>query len=225
MNWFERYGIVGMFFIAMTGVWSFCLFPDFYISLVHNNGEMLVKYIAGFCGFAFLPIGYLIVILGQVLYYRTCLWEKIHCKYWEKLPDGVKKKIEGMEGTVLSKDDQRDEAKMEAILTYYDRFHIKNYEKNKFLSIFASKRYDVIAINRGLFLTIPISLISAFSLRLLSLNISLKKLLSFFEYIRFSFIIVIAGTIIIWVILRCSSGILEHQIIEIGKRKLKDIGN
>ena len=36
----------------------------------------------------FLPIGYIIAISGQWLYYRQKhIWERIHCKYWEDLPN------------------------------------------------------------------------------------------------------------------------------------------
>lgn len=226
MNWFERYGIVGMFSIIMTGMWFFCLFPDSYTLLSQtDSNEVLVKYIAGFCGLGFLPIGYLIVIFGQFLYYRISLWEKIHCKYWQELPNGIKEFIEVEEkkngGAGLSEEDKKDEAKIEAIITYYDRMGTITVENNKFLSRFATKRYDVIAINRGLLLAIPISMFCAVCMKIVILNITLMELLKSFGYINFSFYLAVVVSIIIWLILRNSNSILEQQIIETGKRKLK----
>lgn len=230
MNWFERYGIVGTFFVAMTAVWFFGLFPDSFVLLKQNSEFLvLVKYIAGFLIFAFLPIGYLIVILGQWVYYRQRgIWMRIHCRYWDDLHKDIKKEILDREKLDmekdLSQDEQNDEAKIEAVITYYDRTSSSlDVDTNKYLSAFGTKRYDVIAINRGFTLVIPISLICAICLKLFSLNINLMELRQLFLFVPLPAVFVIFIVLGIWLILSNSSSILEHQIIEIGKRKHRKI--
>jgi len=232
MNWFERYGIVGMFFIFMTGMWFFGLFPDssavLFTKLKVSKG--LETFIVGFCTLAFLPIGYVIVILGQFFYYRNeKIWEKIHCKFWEGLSSRTKKVIECEEKAYkekdLCEDDKNREEKLEAILTYYARTKIENVEKNKFLSTFASKRFDVISINRGLMLTLLISFISAIFIELSIFNMTVKRLWSSFGFRYSSFWFVFMTACIVWIILHYSNSILENQIMEVGKRNLREIVN
>ena len=101
------------------------------------------------------------------------------------MPLGIKTFIENIERENISDEDLENESKMEAILTYYDRMHIKDVEKNKFLSAFATKRYDVIAVNRGLSLTIPVSSLCAIGLKIVSLNSTPKELSKLFGCINF----------------------------------------
>jgi hypothetical protein len=234
MNWFERYGIVGTFFVTMTTMWFFCLFPDSIALLEQGNVESdLLKYIAGFLVFSFLPIGYLIVILGQWIYYRQRnIWERIHCNLWMNLSPDVKSKILQREqndmGKELSEAEQDDEAKIEAVITYYDRVSSSlSVENNKYLSAFGTKRYDVISINRGLALSVIISCPCAIILKLFILHIThtngLWKLWvpSVFALAPAIVIIIIAFAIL--KTLSHSNSILGHQIMEIAKRKLRNI--
>lgn len=230
MNWFERYGIVGMFFIGIIGMWFFCLFPSessTFLSQVILCKES-ANFIIGFCGLIFLPIGYLIVISGQFFYYRTNIWEHIHCKYWEELPVEVKKKINDIEKKIVKKiltdDDKKNEAKLEAVLTYYDRMYIEDTKQNMFLSVFATKRYDVIAINRGLILTIYITMFCAASIELTQIiTAMLKTSMCCLSRKDLFFALAVIFSLVLRFILRRSSSKLEWQIIEVGKRKLTHI--
>jgi hypothetical protein len=225
MNWFERYGIVGMFFIAMTAMWFFCFFPDSH-TLFYNTNTPLVKYIVWICGLSFLPIGYLIMICSQLFYYRKGNKEHIHCKYWKDLPEKIKTKIQTEEKEKeleFTEKEQKDEVKIEAVLTYYDRKYIKPLDINQFLSTFATKRYDVISINNGFILAIPLSLVFAISLELIILKFDLKELVNLFSLVPVSVWVAIIVAISSWVILYKSKIIMREQILEIGKRKLRDI--
>lgn len=227
MNWFERYGIVGMFFIVMTGMWFFCLFPG--ARELFNKPEQL-KFIGGFCGLSFLPFGYIIMVCSQAWNY----WgNTIHCRYWKDLLEkqkNVTDKIREIEKEKnLDEFDQTDEAQLEVIFTYYDRKYFSPLETNKFISSFASKRFDVIAINNGLIWAIIFSLIAAICIELVRLNITIKELITLAITIMrnaFSvstwFVIILA--ILITIALRFSVRIQEKQIFEIGRRKFRDMG-
>ncbi|MDD5130760.1 MAG: hypothetical protein PHS66_06935 [Candidatus Omnitrophica bacterium] len=237
MNWFERYGIVGMFFIAMICMWGFCLFsePSFILLNQIYQDKGFATLIVGFFGLLFLPIGYIIVIFEQLIYYRLNIWKKVHYHYWNELPESKQKGIIALEKidnkNWFPKVEEKSEDELESLLAYYDRMHMANVENNKFLSIFASKRYDVIAINRSLILTICITGVFAiclklfmFSLKIFGTIIELKACSILWSILGsiclFLLPLVIAGGI--WFILHHSSGILEHQIIDVGKRKFRD---
>jgi len=68
MNWFQRYGIPGAYFWGLSVLWMFVLFP----CEISNINIETTKIIAGVAGATFLPIGYLISILQQIIY----LWSQ-----------------------------------------------------------------------------------------------------------------------------------------------------
>lgn len=214
MNWFQRYDIVGMFFIVMTGIWFFCLFPDARELLINGN-EALPKYIVGFCGLSFLPFGYIIMIFSQLYYYLINRRRRIHCRYWADLPEEKRNKILEKEKD-LERFDWNNEAQVEAILTYYDRTKIDSPDINKFLSEFATKRYDVAAINCGLIWAVIFLFIAAICLEGIILDVTIK-------WNAFSTWFVIILTLSIVSVLYSSERILERQIFEVGRRKLRDM--
>ncbi|KKQ66880.1 MAG: hypothetical protein US89_C0022G0003 [Candidatus Peregrinibacteria bacterium GW2011_GWF2_38_29] len=223
MNWFERYGIVGAFFIVMTGMWYFCLFPGIR-ELFNNIKPEHLKFIGGFCGLSFLPFGYIIMICSQRWYYSK---KRIHYRYWIDLPEEQRKKILKL-GEELGGFNQADETQLEAIFTYYDRKYFSPLETNKFISSFATKRFDVIAINNGLIWAIIFSLIAAICIELVRLNITIKELVTLAitimrDTLSFSTWFVIILAILITIVLRLSERIQEKQIFEIGRRKLRDM--
>jgi len=214
MNWFERYGIVGMFFIVMSGMCYFCLFPG--ARELFSNPEQL-KLIGGFCGLSFLPFGYIIMICSQRWYYSR---KRIHCRYWQDLSVEIKNFIQNKEKEngfgELSEKDQNNEAKMEAIFTYYNRRYVSNLEINKFISIFATKRFDVIAINNGLFCALIFSFIAAICLEGVSLDVTIK-------WNAFSTWFVFIFALLITIVLYLTEQMHEKQIFEVGRRKSRDI--
>lgn len=219
MNWFERYGIVGMFFIVMTGMWFFCLFPGARELFSKINPELL-KFIGGFCGLSILPFGYIIMAWSQAWYYSINKKNRIHCRYWVNLQKEQKnitdRILEIEKAKNLGEFNQNDEAQLEAILMYYDRKYFSPLETNKFISSFATKRFDVVAINCGLIWAIIFSLIAAICIEGVILNITIK-------WNAFStwFVIILALSIVS--ILYSLERILERQIFEVGRRKQRDM--
>jgi len=217
MNWFERYGIVGMFFIAMTGMWFFCLFPEARELFSKIKPEQL-KFIGGFCMLSFLPFGYIIMVFQQVWLYSINKRARLNYRLWniKPLEEQRKKIIEIEKEKKLDEFDQTDEAQLEAIFTYYDRTKFEPLNINKFLSGFASRRFDVIAINNGLIWAIIFSLIAAICIEGVILDITIK-------WNAFSAWFVVILALLIVYVLRLSERILEGQILEVGKRKIKDM--
>lgn len=211
MNWFERYGIVGMFFIVMTGMWFFCLFPEAR-ALLNNSNPELPKYIGGFCGLSFLPFGYIIMACSQIRCYSK---NGINCRLWIDLLDEQKKKILELEKE-LGGFNQTDEAQLEAITTYYDRTNKAYQRTNKSLSVFLSKRFDVIAINNGLRCALIFSFFAAICIGLIILDVPIK-------WNTFSTWFVIVLTLLIVRVLRLLNRILEGQIYEISRRKFRHL--
>ena len=66
MNWFQRYGIPGAYFVALTAAWLFVLSPQTRAVVDGDHTAALV----GLAVLVFLPIGYVISVLGQVIYLR-----------------------------------------------------------------------------------------------------------------------------------------------------------
>lgn len=212
MNWFERYGIVGTFFIVMTIIWLLCLFPENQELL--ENGELL-KNIGWFCTFSFLPFGYIIMIFSQTYYYLINSRNRIHCRYWRDLPESRRNDILTNENNHNVDFDQDNEAQVEAVLTYYDRMRIRRIDANKFLSQFATKRYDVLSINCGLIWAVILSFIVACCVEGIILHLTIK-------WNAVSAWIVFIFALLSIILLYLSKRIMEEQIFEVGRRKARD---
>ena len=101
MNWFERYGIVGMFFVVMTGVWYSLLFP--YSLQQIPNLSRFPQLILGIGGLAVLPCGYLITIFQKQMFYlrpkfvKKLLSPPIHQQMWDKMTSAGQEPIKEAE--------------------------------------------------------------------------------------------------------------------------------
>ena len=62
MDWFKRYGIPGAYFLAILLAWLYAMYTCWPFDL---GLEDLAKVMA----FMFLPVGYLLSILGQLRYH------------------------------------------------------------------------------------------------------------------------------------------------------------
>jgi|GEM_PF-2985456 len=158
MNWFERYGIVGMYFFMALFVWYTCLFAAFKVEETVLLIEGIpIKYIGALFGFMFLPIGYIIMVLSQWLYYKGIYGNRIHRKVFDQLSNKLRiKEITGIPG-------KPSEADAEMALTYIDRIKMKykDIKKVESLAVWIRKRFDVIAINNGVLLATLLSFVSA----------------------------------------------------------------
>ena len=107
--------------------------------------------------------------------------------------------------------DTNSEIQVESILTYYDRMRINRLENNKFLSQFATKRFDVIAINEGLIWAIFFSLLTAICLDGITCGIKIK-------WVDFSTFFIFTLALLLIIVLFVSEQVLIRQIFEIGRR-------
>ena len=151
MNWFQRYGIVGMYFLVIAFLWLYCLG----LSPIDLSKWNEVKGFIAILSFAFLPIGYILSVFSQLLYYKGNLGRQIHKERLKAMKPADKQKL-GLDCCC-----DEDEHICEIAMTAFDRF--KNYGKDleaaRYLDMFITKRFDVLAINNSLILSTIISLL------------------------------------------------------------------
>lgn len=193
MNWFERYGIVGGYFSAIIVI---SLYLNQYIDLAQNGNALLVAIFVALI----LPIGYILSIFSQWLYYFGWNGIQVHQEIFKELNDKCKQKLGICEAD--------KEALLEAKITAELRLS-KISDDIKYLARFATKRWDVLALNSALDLSNKI-----FWLFLLMLKIFKSKLFCFTS----SEILMIVLTVIISIISHQSYKVLAKQIVIVNKK-------
>ncbi len=168
MNWFERYGIIGMSFYLFLLLLFFTLSvakfvskgegippnvqqknePTLLLECKNNSIEIDYKIAGAVIGSTFLPIGYLLSVFSQGWYYLVSRFTRlgIHQRIHKKLKNKYNDDIYGLK-------DEKDEGIIESDLTYWDRMRMRNdgdLERIKFFAKHITKRFDVIAINSGI---------------------------------------------------------------------------
>jgi hypothetical protein len=137
MNWFERYAVVG-------GYFSLIMIANLHLNqLIHipeSNNEL---YAAIFI-VSILPIGYILSLLSQFLYYKGLNGIRVHKKILKSLDENYKKK--------LKISDNDSESELELKMTANLRLS-RNSDKIKYLGVFATKRWDILALNSAINLT------------------------------------------------------------------------
>jgi len=98
INWFERYGIPGIYFALLLAVlyWIFFKTPPTYYNTFAAFGVAFSVSI---------PLGYILVIFSQFLYYTISPW-KVHLKVWRKVRKKIKNRKEWWveaEATILAR--------------------------------------------------------------------------------------------------------------------------
>ncbi len=196
MNWFERYGVVGAYFLIVISI--FLIINQYFAQVdFEKNGTAIIALFS----FSILPVGYILAILSQLLYYYGLNGTKIHEEIVRSLPDDSKKKLELSEFD----NEQNIEAKMTA------KFRLaENPGQLKNLNDFCTKRWDVIAVNAAMRLA---------TIFLIILEIIIKyyknKNFCFYRIEMFLF----GFEIILIFILTKSACVLSKQIIAINVEK------
>lgn len=67
MGWFQRYGIPGAYFCGLVILWFGALYHCQFSELIKSEHQ--VKIAAGILAASFLSVGYLVSVLGQILYH------------------------------------------------------------------------------------------------------------------------------------------------------------
>ena len=67
MGWFQRYGIPGAYFCGLSIIWLAAFYPCQFGELI--KCELSFKIAAGVLAGSFLPIGYLLSVIGQIFYH------------------------------------------------------------------------------------------------------------------------------------------------------------
>ena len=148
MNWFERYSIPGLFFVTLLSILLWILFEfNFSLSPVIIGVLITIS----------LPVGYIIVILSQVLYYFISPW-KIHKKIWNEYLRDEKDEIKfGKIRKIWNKfREDKSELIAEAEVTLCFRLDSNKMKNYKWLSEWPPKRMDVMAINSSFIISIII---------------------------------------------------------------------
>lgn len=194
MNWFERYGIVGIYFVTLSIVWLGIL--SCFNWWTHENAQIIIVIGAGIS----LPIGYLLSILSQNFYYS------IFPKSWQ-VHRTVREKI-------ISLPDY-DEKRLESYLAIVHRLNPKKDELENimWLQDFVRKRWDVLAINTSMiFATVFAFFISIAILWMLSISFQIDWRL----FLTFSFLSIITILILLW-----GRRLMFDQIVEVYIRLYK----
>ncbi len=150
MNWFERYGVVGSYFLIMVSLWifGFSIEPQFATEHIAEVTTPL-KNLGAIFALLVLPSGYLISVFSQLLYY---LEDRLFDSK-DQMHKSVASEIPALEGLR-----EKTEAEIEAIMTIWVRyFNRANSEKIEYTSSFSTRRFAVIAINKSLALASTIS--------------------------------------------------------------------
>jgi len=139
LNWFERYGIPGLYFVGLMAGWVYAFCPQI---IRWENLDTLLGLIAALIAIS-LPIGYIVSIIGQSVYLR---WLGVHGAAMDQL-------VREPEGS--NRDEPtRDEAIIEArtlLLTAHGLF-LDPTNTHRYIRDWIARRMDVIAINQSLFL-------------------------------------------------------------------------
>ncbi len=156
MNWFERYGIPGAYFIGLMTAWVFAFHPNLIKQLASPDPQWL-----GLAVITFLPIGYIISIASQVIYlnWRRCFpgsllqgWLGFHSAAMDRLNILDSTLTQNERDKVINERNERDEVIIEArtLLLSASKHGPLNVEAHKYTRNWIARRMDVVAIDQSL---------------------------------------------------------------------------
>ncbi len=174
MNWFERYGIPGAYFVSLMAIWIYAIRPD----LFKNEACLSPELLAALAALIFLPSGYVISIIGQSVYlnWRSC---------FIRLRFGRLRGCLGFHGAALDSLDPanqyRDEAIIEArtLLLTASRNGPLSVNTHRYMRDWIAKRMDVVAINLSLLLATFLAFIITLILLSFARGLSLTAIIPF----------------------------------------------
>jgi hypothetical protein len=209
MNWFERYGIPGLYFVLLVAVACYIFGPPY--DTVENGMTAFEVALA-----ASLPIGYILSVTSQWLYYKVPWWQ-VHHKAWKAAKKEVDKELleEGEEWWVEARANilgrwKLDEEKIP-----------KGIEKGKWLQEWFTKRFDVLAINSTLILATIIGLLVLIIMWCLRFSQAAPPDLDYYR--RWALVAFIGLSILAIAVLVLSNNLLKEQARYVATEYYKDL--
>jgi hypothetical protein len=204
MNWFERYGIPGLYFVLLVATACYIFGPPC------DKDTAIQIFIAALS--ASLPIGYILVVTSQWLYYKVpCL--QVHHKAWKAAKKDADKELP-----------EDEEWWVEARATVLGRWRISNedrIEKGKWLQEWFAKRFDVLAINSALILATVFGLLALIIMWRLRFSQVSSPDLDFYR--RWALIAFIGLSILAIAVLVLSNNLLKKQARYVATEYYKDL--
>jgi len=205
MNWFERYGIPGLYFVLLVATACYIFGPPC------DKDTAIQIFIAALS--ASLPIGYILVVTSQWLYYKVpCL--QVHHKAWKAAKKDADKELP-----------EDEEWWVEARATILGRWKLdeekipKGIEKGKWLQEWFTKRFDVLAINSTLILATIIGLLVL--IIMCCLRFSQASPLDYYR--RWALVAFIGLSILAIAVLVLSNNLLKEQARYVATEYYKDL--
>jgi len=242
MNWFERYGIVGAYFLIITFVWLVCctsfkvergggsadatisveaamgnecidLKIPTKVAMNGNKAEINPQFIIGIFAVAFLPLGYLLTVTSQMFYYIGFGGRQIHRAIVEMLRKDLR-----WRNKIGLKPNMSEES-CEAIITAFERLRLWKLNKNNSRTqLEALKFLASFCTRRFDVIAINNSIILSTLLSLITVNVVLYIICGLPEYTSVRIVVFLCVcTILLIPILMESNRILANQIIEINR--------
>lgn len=203
MNWFERYGIPGLYFVLLVTILCCVIFG---LPYCKNQRDIAIKAFVATLP-ASVPIGYILVIFSQMLVYCDKIpWWRVHSEAWKKAGE-------------KTKNDADKEWWVEAEATIRGRWKCTDkdnkIEKGKWLQEWFTKRFDVLAINSALIL----ATIFGWGLVVLGRWFFQKPLTV--DYCRIGVLFLISCLVV--VVLVCSNCLLTKQARHVATEYYRDL--
>lgn len=210
MNWFERYGIPGAYFVGLMAFWVRTSYPD----LLKNWVGLDPQWLLALAAITFLPIGYVISILGQVVYLNWRRWLtrlRLHCLVgWL-----------GFHGAALdvfrvSRSDKRDERTLDEAINEARTLLLTastndplGVHTHRYIRDWIARRMDVVAISASIIWASVLAIIFAI-IFLALLGVPHHLLFGLSGVITLLIVVVLVGIVMV-----CSIIVLRRQIIEV----------
>lgn len=208
MNWFQRYGIPGAvfwgFLIMWVGAFHNCAIKD-----AVSDTEM-AKVIAAIAAGTFLPIGYLISVIGQLIYHVAPgigIDTRARTTGTLKIPESFKQSNREWQQEMASVQDTilylkaGKQTKKKAVLDVNDIRHVSEW---------MSKRMGMLVINLALILAVIVAIL-------------LSGLLTIFSSWQFDgqwFLFACILSLVLWTICGFSWWILSKQLVGVSQTML-----